>query len=73
MSVRLYELVGTQLRLFTTFHVFFFQFIYVLPVRHVPMRNFTGKLKQTQAVYSLYIFDVVLHYQLNAFKIPKMV
>ena len=51
MSVRLYELVGTQLRLFTTFHVFFFQFIYVLPVRHVPMRNFTGKLKQTQAVY----------------------
>ena len=23
--------------------------------------------------YSLLIFDVVLHYQLNAFKIPKMV
>ena len=48
-----YKLVGTQLGLFTTFHVFFFQFIFVLPARYVHMRNFTGKSKQTQVVYIL--------------------
>ena len=37
--------------MFTTFHVFFFQFIIVLPARYVRMRDFSGKLKQMQAVY----------------------
>ena len=33
------------------FHVFFFQFIFVLPARYVCMRNFTGKSKLTQVFY----------------------
>ena len=48
-----YKLVGTQLSLFTTFHMFFFQFIFVLPARYVHMHNFMGKLKQTQVVSML--------------------
>ena len=36
----------TQLSLFTTFQVFFFQFIFVLPARYTRMRNFTRKSKQ---------------------------
>ena len=42
-----YELVGTQLSLFTTFHAFFFQFFFVLPARYVSMCSFTGKSTQT--------------------------
>ena len=37
-------------KLFTTLHVFFFQFIFVLPARYVHMGNFSGKSKQMQAV-----------------------
>ena len=43
--------MGTQLCLFTTFHVFFFQFIFVLPARYVRMHSFTGKSKQAQVIY----------------------
>ena len=39
-------MVGTQLSLFTTFPVLFFQFIFVLLATYVRMRNFTGKSKQ---------------------------
>ena len=39
--------------MFTTFRVFFFQFIFVLPARYVPMRNFLGNSEQTQAIYSM--------------------
>ena len=41
-------------QLFTTFCMFFFQFIFVLPARYVCMHNFLGKSKQTQAVYSTF-------------------
>ena len=47
----MYKLVGTQLSLFTTFHVFFFQFIFVLPAKYVRMHSFMGKSKQAQVVY----------------------
>ena len=46
----MYKLVGTQLSLFTTFHVLFFQFVFVLPARFARMRNFTEKSKQMEAV-----------------------
>ena len=48
----MYKLLGTQLSLFTTFQVLFFQFVFVLPARCVRMRIFTGKSKQMQAVYA---------------------
>ena len=47
-----YKLVGTQLSLLATFRVLFFQFVFLLPARYVRMRNFTGKSKQMEAVYS---------------------
>ena len=37
------KLVGVQLSLSTTLHVFFFQFNFFLPTRYVRMCNFTGK------------------------------
>ena len=46
-----YKLVVTQLNLFITFNVLFFQFSFVLPAIYVRMRNFTGKPKETQVVY----------------------
>ena len=46
-----YKLLRIQLSLFTTFHVFFFQFIFVLLARYVRMCNFTGKSEQMQVVY----------------------
>ena len=48
----MYKLVGTQLSLFTTFHVLFFQFVFLLPAKCVRMRNFTGKSKQMHAIYT---------------------
>ena len=44
-----YKVVGTQLSLFTTFCMLFFQFIFALPARYVRMHNVTGKSKQMQA------------------------
>ena len=49
-KIGVYKLVGT---LFTNFHVFFFQLIFVLPARYKRMRNFSGKSKQTQVVYTV--------------------
>ena len=59
-----YKQVGSQLlSLFTTFHVFFFQFIFVLLARYVRMRDFKEQLKQTQVVYKTlkicYFFKVI--------------
>ena len=50
-----YKLMGTQLSLFTTFLVCFFQFISVLPARYVRMRIFMGKSKQTKVIYILLV------------------
>ena len=45
--------------MFTTFCMFFFWFIFILPTRYVRICNFSGKSKQMQAVYRpmpLYFF-----------------
>ena len=57
--------------LFTTFRVFFFQFMFVLPARYVRMRNFSGKSKQAQVVYNRTPCDanVQLHKTQNKFPI----
>ena len=59
-----YKQVGSQLlSLSTTFHVFFFQFIFVLLARYVRMRDFKEQLKQTPVVYKTlkicYFFKVI--------------
>ena len=52
-----YKLVGI---LFTSFHVFFFQLIFVLPARYVRMRNVSGKSKQMQVVYTVNLSEYFL-------------
>ena len=46
--------------LFTSFHVFFFQLIFVLPARYVHMRNVSGKSKQMQVVYTVNLSEYFL-------------
>ena len=56
--------------------MFFFQFIFVLLARYVCMHNFSGKSKQTQAVYTrklLITCPVIKSFKFQvAFKIIKM-
>ena len=52
------NLVGAQLNLFTTFHVFFFRFIFVLPARYMRICNFTGKPKQMQVSSILQLYPL---------------
>ena len=74
-----YKLVGTQLSLFTTFHVFFFQFFFVLPARYVGMCSFTGKsqkLQNPQWIFhgklNLFLFMIVVYDSVgDGDKIPK--
>ena len=64
MTYLVYKLVRTQLSLFTTFHVFLFQFVFVLPGQVCPHAQFYGKIKSAShgkadkdSVQNIFIFS----------------
>ena len=52
LKIHRYETGGNSVHwMFTTFRMFFFQIVIVLPARYVHMCNFLENSKQMQAIY----------------------